>query len=49
MHTILTISLCVEEDEQGKKYNCHGELELVSMSFKPGGKYVTHQQVAEAV
>ena len=52
-----TISLCVEEDEQGKKYNCHRELELVSMSCEPGGKYVTHlepeggkgEQVAEAV
>ena len=33
-----TISLCVEEDEQGEKYNCLRELELFSMSCE----YVTH-------
>ena len=52
-----TMSLCVEEDEQGKKYNIQRELELISMSAEPGGLYVTHlepeggkgEQVAEAV
>ena len=37
-----TMSLCVEEDGQGKKYNVFRELELVSVSSEPGGKYVTH-------
>ena len=52
-----TMSLCVEEDEQGKKYNIQRELELISMNAEPGGLYVTHlepeggkgEQVAEAV
>lgn len=52
-----TMSLCVEEDEQGKKYNTMRELELISMSAEPGGLYVTHLEpeggkgldVAEAV
>ena len=52
-----TMSLCVEEDEQGKKYNIMRELELISMSAEPGGLYVTHLEpkggkgveVAEAV
>ena len=52
-----TLSLCVEEDEQGKKYNTHRELELISVSSEPGGFYVSHlepeggkgQQVAAAV
>lgn len=52
-----TKSLCVEEDEHGKKYNVYRELELISMSSEPGGLYVTHiepeggkgDQVADAV
>ena len=32
-----TLSLCVEEDEQGTKYNTHRELELISVSSEPGG------------
>ena len=36
------MSLCVEEDGQGKKYNVFRELELVSVSSEPGGKYVAH-------
>ena len=33
------MSLCVEEEGQGKKYNVFREMELVSVSSKPGGKY----------
>ena len=52
-----TVSLCVEEDDHGKKYNTHRELELISVSSEPGGYYVSHlepeggkgEQVAAAV
>ena len=52
-----TMSLCVEEDSQGKKYNMVKELELISMSSEPGGQYVTHlepeggkgEQIADSV
>ena len=37
-----TLSLCVEEDDQGKKYNTRRELKLISVSSEPGGYYVTH-------
>ena len=37
-----TMSLCVEEDDQGKKYNAVRELELISMASEPGGPILSH-------